>query len=316
MATVSSIANNNYNVASLTQSGKISSDTSSSITSALASINTSSSSSAAYSLSDSLSSILNGSSSSSKKTNSAQSQLTTLWNAYTGNTSSSSNTGDVYSSLVKAYDSGQSYINSLVSSTSSLSSLMSSYDDAKNTFNSSVQMLADDLKSAAKTVKNNGYYVKGSTDEETAKNTAAVVKNVQNLVDSYNDASSYLSSNADLSNRISSLANSYQDNKYDSGTLNSIGISVDSSGKLSVDSEKLSKSLQENNSATSYVLDRLSDRATKKADLTNSQLSKLFPSVSSMMGASVEDTKKLYSGNVLSQTAQYNAYSNMLSMLA
>lgn len=227
---------------------------------------------------------------------------------------STTSTDKLYSTIQDAYTNGQKYINTVSQYSSKLSELVKSYDQTKSQFQTEYASNLFDLNEASSKMQKRGFYVKGADDEETAKNVKDVVSNVTDFVKSYNENQKFLNKNSEVSKRVASLANSFADNKYFARTLNNAGISVEKDGTLSVDSEKLSKALTDNNSSASYALEGLAKRTDNKTVKAANQMDKVFPSISEMMGSDYDATKKLYSANTLVATSKYDGIGTMLSL--
>lgn len=111
--------------------------------------------------------------------------------------------------------------------------------------------------------KNKSEEVQKSDENQDNRLTA-----VQNFVRDYNNAASYLDENALSKN--SELTKS----------LNEIGISLNSSGELSVDTETLSNALQNNSKNVSSVLgNNLTEQLDKEVNRVNQQSENRFPSI-------------------------------------
>ena len=66
------------------------------------------------------------------------------------------------------------------------------------------------------------------------------------LYDTYNEAVSFLKDNKDVSNRVSALSNSFNDAGYFAGSLSKVGVTVKSTGELSVDTDSVGITLSKN----------------------------------------------------------------------
>ena len=138
------------------------------------------------------------------------------------------------------------------------------------------------------------------------KETSAI-STVSNFVDNYNSAMSYLNERSGLSNGISALASSFGDNKNFASSLNAIGISVNPSGQLSVNVEKLADALNEDSSNVDSVLGQegLAGQLDKKVDLANYRNESLFPTITDYANENnSEQSESLYFARTL-KTAMY-----------
>lgn len=133
---------------------------------------------------------------------------------------------------------------------------------------------------------------------------------VQNFVRDYNNAVSYLNDN-NLSSPLSSL------NQNDDLTqsLNEIGISVNSSGELSVDEKTLSEALQNNSDKVNSALgsDGLTGRLEKDFDRFNSQSENLFPTIVDYANQRETNlSESLYSARNMATAAYYGIHAGNL----
>ena len=223
-----------------------------------------------------------------------------------------------WSSIGSAASSGLSYASSVASSRSSLSGLLSEYDSTKKRFTTEYNSTMSDMGKAAKALKNADFNVapEGATEEEIENNTKAVVSAVEDFAKKYNGTVSFLADNKDVSSRVSALGSSFGDTKYFAKSLSSVGITVKSSGELSVDTERLSKALKESPESAAYVLgkDGLAGRAEKKVLTAESQADRMFPTASAMMGSSVSSAQRMYSANTVNRASSYENVGTLLSM--
>lgn len=146
-----------------------------------------------------------------------------------------------------------------------------------------------------------------------AKNTA---QEIEKLIKNYNETVNYLNDNVGLSTRFDSFANSFNDSKYFSKSLESIGISVKSSGELSVDTDTLTKALQTNPNSVERILgqDGLAGRLDKKVSMSDYQADKMFPAINSYLGGSVESTRSMYSSKLAIASMMYNNVGSFMDM--
>ncbi|MBR6014252.1 MAG: flagellar filament capping protein FliD [Selenomonadaceae bacterium] len=115
------------------------------------------------------------------------------------------------------------------------------------------------------------YLVADKKQDDTAKTeeTQTVENAVQNFVKNYNDAAQYL--------KEKSLSKNEELTK----SLNEIGISVNSSGELSVDTQTFANALQNDSKNVGEVLgsDGLTGQLNKEVERVNRQGENLFPSI-------------------------------------
>lgn len=241
-------------------------------------------------------------SSSASGASSLWSGSSSMWSNYTGSSNAAS--------------AGSDYISSVLSSRTTLSGILSDYDAAKKTFTTEFGSAMKDLGQAADAMRKMNFNVAGADDEETEANTKAAIGTIQNFVTKYNEAVSFLKDNKEVSNRTAALANSFADTSYFAKTLGSVGITTSSSGELKIDEAQLSKALKERPGSVEYVLGKngLAGRTEQKVSMAQMQKDKLFPSVSSMLGNSVAETKRMYSANTLARTSMYSNVGTLLNL--
>lgn len=285
MASISSIANNSYLMYSIASKGNTSITPSSWITGNVSTSTTASTSTSASTLKN----------------------LVSSWENYTSGLSGSTSS---------AAASTASSLSTLSSLKSNMSSLLSSYSTASKTFYAQFDSTMSDLKSSASVVAKMNYNVTGSTDSESASKLSTVLSNIKSFVSDYNDATNFFSGNSSVSTRVSRLASTFADTVYNAKTYAKIGINVDTStGKVSINETKLSAALKENPDRVENLLgaNGLAGKATNKISLAESQKSNLFPSVSTMLGSTV-NTASLYSPKTLTAMTNYSNIGNLIDM--
>ena len=210
-----------------------------------------------------------------------------------------------------------SFISSLNENKSSLNDVLTSYRQASDTFNIEYRSITSSLKNSAKALASSNFNVKGATDTDTADNISAVLKNVNQFVNDYNETVSLFSDYSGLSKRLSNMSSLFSDNSARASGLASIGIKINSeNNKLSVDTEKLTAALQNTPSRVEYQLGSfgLSGKAQSKLDVADAQKDRLFPSITEMAGDSYTTSQALYSGNALSMMNKYSAIGNFMDL--
>jgi len=211
---------------------------------------------------------------------------------------------------------------------SSAAEALSSYHSAKTEFDREFGSTMGDLSKAIKSVKSTDFKVgedalkksRVTTTGEDGQTTTTTkldmssdlktaVKNVQNLVDKYNDAVSLFSENASLSKRMQNVSDMFADTKYRASNYESIGISVGKDGSLSVDQEKLADAIVSSPDKVSRIVGKegLAGKAESHMQMANSQKDKLFPSASSLFGSDLK-TAQAYTGSGM---LRMNNYTNM-----
>lgn len=108
------------------------------------------------------------------------------------------------------------------------------YNKTSDNFYSGFFPAMDNLKTSAESMK--------KTDFSSGK-TTDIIDSVKNFASDYNGAVNFFNDNAKISTKIASLATSFSAPKYNGNALESIGVNVDSKGRLSIDEAKLSSAL-------------------------------------------------------------------------
>ncbi|MBP5199071.1 MAG: flagellar filament capping protein FliD [Schwartzia sp.] len=249
--------------------------------------------------------------------------------AATGNTSNSSMQGligalpsskttSAWSNINSAAGNGLTYATAVASNRTSLSSVLSEYDSTKKQFTQEYNSAMGGLSKAANALKGADFRVapEGASDEDVEKNTKAVVGAVQDFAKAYNETISFLKDNKDVSKRVAALGNSFNDAGYFAKSLSGAGITVKSSGELSVDTERLAKALKENPASVENVLGKggFAERTAGKAENAQRQSDKMFPTVSSMLGSSVSEAKRMYSADTIGRSMSYENLGSLLNM--
>ncbi|MDF2564689.1 MAG: flagellar capping protein [Massilibacillus sp.] len=118
----------------------------------------------------------------------------------------------------------------------------------------------NDLKTSASTLADTDF---------SSKNTSSIVKNVKQFASDYSSAVDFLSSNKSVSTGVSNLATSFSSTKYNSRAYDSIGIKVDTSGRLTVDESKLTSALTSDADRVKELLGGSSGLASKTISRVN-----------------------------------------------
>jgi len=245
-----------------------------------------------------------------------QNGVNSLWNNYSATRGFTESSGMTAANL---YSVKESY-----------AELVSSYNTAKDTFQADLTSDLSDLRDAAKAVKNTDFQVgegavtttesvneKGETvtAKKYSKELQNALDNVNKLVDSYNSTSKLLSDSAELSPRLKNAAKMFSDTTARADMYGSIGISVGSGGRLTVDEDKLVGAITADPGRVSRILGEggLADKAESHASQVSSQQAKLFPALSSMYGSQVK-TAQAYTGNAAASMLGYANVGNLMNM--
>ncbi len=247
-------------------------------------------------------------------TQSRKSSLNSLWSNY-GNFSANAATALAGLSEIK----------------SNVSSVMSSYNTAKDTFYTEFDDNMSALGKAAENMKNltidvgeNPITKTEEVDEDGNKITKttyskgmqSALDTVQDLVNSYNDTISFLKDNSEVSARVGRMASNFGDTTYRSANYESIGITVGSDGKLTIDEDTLAESIANNPDKVSSILGKggLAGKATQHIDTANSQRDQLFPAAKSMLGNELS-AAALYTGKSFINMTSISNIGNLVNMM-
>lgn len=245
------------------------------------------------------------------------------------NNASDSAKWSAYSS--SSADSSNAVLTGLMGISSSKAELLSTYNSAAKTFKTDFNSTMGALKDSAAAMKNlrfkpgegEEYAITTKTAEDgttTTEYSAPLKKTlgaIKDFIGDYNEAIGFFNENADVSARVKNLASAFGDTTYRSGTLSKIGISVNNSGKMTINEGKLAQSLVDNPGQVEAVLGKggLTSKAESNVSLANSQSEQLFPSVSSTLGKDFKNSE-MYTGQSLLRISQYSSVGNFLSLLA
>ena len=242
---------------------------------------------------------------------------------------SSSAKWSAYSS--SSADSSNAVLTGLMGISSSKAELLSTYNSAAKTFKTDFDSTMSALKTSASAMKGlqfkpdeNAKYTittktaeDGTTTTEYSDSLKKTLGAIKDFVGDYNDAIGFFNENAEVSARVKNLASAFSDTTYRGGTLAKIGISVNSSGKMTINEGKLAQSLVDDPGQVEAILgkDGLASKAESNVSLANSQANNLFPSVSSTLGKDFKNSE-MYTGQSLLRISQYSSVGNFLSLLA
>jgi len=247
--------------------------------------------------------------------NQKQNPAAQLWNAY-GNFQN-----NAASSLA-----GLTEVNS------NLKAVLASYDDAKTAFNAEFKETMTDLSSSAAKIKGYNFNVeqegaittKTETDKDGnvtstttySKDLQAALDTVKDFVNDYNSAMNFFSEHKDVSNRIGQLATTFNDAGYRANLYDSIGLTVNGNGSLSINEAKLAETIVNEPDKVSSILgkDGLAGKAESHISFANSQADKLFPTAQAMLGDQL-DTASLYTGKAYANMAALGNMGNLINMM-
>jgi len=179
-------------------------------------------------------------------------------------------------------------------------SALEMYSKNQTTFKNDFSDVTTSLKRSAKALENTNFDITADSAASTTDKISAVVKNVKNFTADYNDTVDFLSDNATLSSAIKGLSISYADTQYNKHAYDSIGISTDTSGRLSVNTDKLSAALTADSDNVRKLLGTkgLAANTYNKTSAAAANTDNLYPSVA-----------------LSSVSSKYGSTSSMLGMM-
>lgn len=128
-----------------------------------------------------------------------------------------------------------------------------------------------DLKTSADTLADTDF----STNDKSS-----IVKNVKQFASDYSDAVNFLTNNKSVSTGVVNLATLFSSTKFNSRAYDSIGIKVDTSGRLTVDETKLASALTSDADRVKALLggsNGLGGKTVNKVDAAVNNSSNLVP---------------------------------------
>ena len=211
-----------------------------------------------------------------------------------------------------------SYISSLGENRAAYNEVLSSYNKTSAMFGAEYKAITGNLKESAAALKGLNFQVKGAADSDTEANTKAALKTVDTFVKDYNETLDLFSDYSGISDRMKDMAEMFADNSARSKGLANIGINMDEkTGRLSVDTEKLSTALKESPANAEYQLGRygLAGKTESRLAIADTRQDKLFPSLNDMIGKDTARTMAIYSGSSLLNMNTYTMIGNLLNTM-
>lgn len=241
---------------------------------------------------------------------------------------SAKSSGNMFRTVSSAAQSASNTLSGLQGINTSTKELISSYSEARDSFYEEFDDAMGALKDSAAAIKKMDFKVgenavttkeneDGTTTTKKSDELVAALKAVEKFASDYNDAIDFFSDNRDVSKRVSRMQSVFSDTTYRSGSLESIGIQVNSkTGKMSIDEDKLTKAITESPEKVSSVLGKngLADKAESHVGIANSQRDRLFPSVTSMIGSDLKSSS-VYSGSSLLNISKYASMGSFLNTM-
>lgn len=260
-----------------------------------------------------------------------------------GSFNSNNKTQNSIASLWNNYGSFQSNAASALSGLSEIrgnvSALVSSYDSTKNTFYNEFDDAMNELSTAAANIKDYNFDLRqydengeqiplittntvvgedGATTTTTTRTQALndAVKAVSDFAKNYNNAIDFFANNSDVSKRVGRMQTMFADTTYRQANYESIGLSIGTNGRITVDEDKLANAIANDPNKVSSVLGRdgLSGKAESHISTANGQRSMLFPSAQTLIGKDLASAS-LYTGNSYRNISAYANVGNLINMM-
>jgi len=183
----------------------------------------------------------------------------------------------------------------LASQKSNIASL-ETYSKNSTAFYKDFNALTSELKNSSLALRNTDFTLStpttstGTTASTTSTTSTAatkdqqiatIVANVKDFASDYNKLGAFFKDNAKLSSSVNNFATSFTATKYNKRAYESIGINVDSSGKLSVDEKKLTAALNSDSKGVGQLIggNGLANTAYNKTNAAINVSDKLYPSL-------------------------------------
>ena len=187
----------------------------------------------------------------------------------------------------------------LASQKSNIASL-ETYSKNSTAFYKDFNALTSELKNSSLALKNTDFTLSTpTTSSGTASSTtgtaatkdqqiAAIVANVKDFASDYNKLGTFFKDNAKLSSSVNNFATSFTATKYNKRAYESIGLNVDSTGKLSVDEKKLTAALNSDSKSVGQLIggSGLANTAYNKTNAAINVSDKLYPALTLPSSAS------------------------------
>ncbi len=214
---------------------------------------------------------------------------------------------------------------------SNYSALLSSYDTTKNKFYSELDDTMANLKSSAAKIKNYDFDVgkdavtrsqtfdgKGNRVTKTTYSgeLTNALKSVESFVSDYNDAINFFSDNSSVSKRVGRMAVNFGDTIYRAANYQSIGLVVESDGKMKIDEDRLVDAITTNPNKVSRILGRdgLAGKAESHIATASAMSGRFFPTAATMLGSDFAKAS-IYTNRAFLNMNSYSSIGNLLNLL-
>lgn len=140
---------------------------------------------------------------------------------------------------------------------------------------------------------------------------------ITGLINQYNDAVGYLQSKIGISSQFDYFASSF--NNTEDGlmqNMESVGVNMEPTGMLSVDTQTLTKALQENPDSVEQALgqDGLAGQIDKKTISSDYQADRIFPRLDETLGHPDDSSKGMYAPNMHIASTMRGNRGNLMDM--
>lgn len=155
----------------------------------------------------------------------------------------------------------------------------------------------------------------GTTTIRSQVSDKSIVSAVEDLVDSYNDALTFLDANADRGSGVMNQIGNFVRDLTSEQSLKQMGITTQKDGTLKLDKETLSKSIKED---PGFVKDLISGQGGLAQTVFNRALSAKSANSMSLVDYELEDAMNLSTNNPINFLSQYtrNSSSNLSNYYA
>ena len=136
------------------------------------------------------------------------------------------------------------------------------------------------------------------------------------LIDQYNDTVNYLQSKVGMSSQFDFFAASFQDTRKFMGTMEDIGINVEPTGTLSVNTQSLTEALQARPDSVEQALgaEGLAGQIDRNTASSDFRAERVFPRIDEALGHPNESTKGMYAPNMQISSTMRGDRGNLMDM--
>ncbi|MBQ1511504.1 MAG: flagellar filament capping protein FliD [Selenomonadaceae bacterium] len=140
---------------------------------------------------------------------------------------------------------------------------------------------------------------------------------ITDLIDQYNDAVGYLQSKIGISSQFDYFASSFSNTEDDvMQNMESVGVNMEPTGMLSVDTQTLTKALQEDPGSVEQALgqDGLAGQIDRKTVSSDYQADRVFPRLDEALGRPDDSSKGMYAPNMHIASTMRGNRGNLMDM--